>query len=191
MSRIVETARAFIGQVQYIFGADDVIGGKADCSGFTQYVFKTNGIDIGRTTASQWTSGGTKVSKENLKEGDLVFFHSTYNSGYVDNVSHVGIYAGNGNFIHCSSSGGVIESSLDESYWKTHFLGGLRKNGAYILDEIENNSTHIELSGGDNLTLLGNIVKYFIIIGLIITGVVMLVMSFGLEKNIIKGVIGG
>lgn len=192
MSRLVETARTFLGQVKYVFGANDVIGGKADCSSFIQYVLSVNGINVGRTTGEQWTSGGTKVSKENLQAGDLVFFHSTYNSGYVDNVSHVGIYAGNGKFIHCSSGAGtVVESSLDENYWNVHFLGGLRKNGAYIVDKIENESVEIELGNTRELTLFGTIVKYFLIIGLIVTGIVALVLTLGLEKNIIKGFIGG
>ena len=120
---VVETAKSYLGKVKYIFGANDVDGGKADCSSFVQYVYKKNGINIGRTTGEQWQEG-VNVSRENLKSGDAVYFHSTYDSNYIDDVSHVGIYIGNGQFIHCSSSkNNVVVSSLDDTYWKNHYLG--------------------------------------------------------------------
>ena len=103
---VVETAQDLVGKVDYVFGSNDIADGVGDCSSFTQYVFKQNGIDIGRTTEKQWTGIGTRIDGNNttLQAGDLVFFKNTYRSGYTDGVSHVGIYIGNGQFIHNSSS---------------------------------------------------------------------------------------
>lgn len=91
------------------------------------------GVNIGRDTQAQWTSNkGEKVSLDNLKAGDLVFFKDTYDSGHTDGVSHVGIYLGNGTFMHSgekssdSENGGVQRSSLSNSYWSQHYLGAKR-----------------------------------------------------------------
>ncbi len=68
-----------------------------DCSGFTKEVFELNGINIPRVSKEQ-AKVGLKVSKKNLKKGDLIFFNDKKSSA----VSHVGIYLGNGKFIHAS-----------------------------------------------------------------------------------------
>lgn len=93
-----------------------------DCSGFTQYVYKHVGISLSRTAAAQ-ASTGTRVEKAKLLPGDLVFF-ATGGGG----INHVGIYAGNGRFIHSSSptSGGVIYTSLKESYYAKSYVGARR-----------------------------------------------------------------
>lgn len=120
--KVVTKAKSYIGKVKYVFGASSPDSGKSDCSGFTQHVFKkAAGKSIGRTTTTQVTKG-KKVSKKNLKKGDLVFFQGTYRKG----VSHVGIYIGSGKFIHCSSSGGVKISSLSGSYYVQHWMEGRR-----------------------------------------------------------------
>lgn len=118
---IITFAKKYIGKVKYVFGASSPNTGKSDCSGYTQYVYKkAAGILIGRTTSEQ-VKKGTKVEKKNLKKGDLVFFQGTYRTG----VSHVGIYIGNGKFIHCHSSG-VSISKLSENYYAKHWLMGRR-----------------------------------------------------------------
>lgn len=124
--KVVKKAKSYIGKVRYVFGASSPDRGKSDCSGFTQYVYKkAAGKSIGRTTSEQ-VRKGKRIEKSKLKAGDLVFFKNTYNSGYIYGVSHVGIYVGNGKFVHCSSSGGVKASNLYESYYSKHWLMGRR-----------------------------------------------------------------
>ncbi|MCU0387447.1 MAG: C40 family peptidase [Chitinophagaceae bacterium] len=91
-----------------------------DCSAFMQvlgqYAF---GWMLPRTAREQYASL-KRISKEELKEGDLVFFNTT------GGVSHVGMYLQNGKFIHSSSSQGVSISDLDDQYWKARFIGARR-----------------------------------------------------------------
>lgn len=115
---IIATAKKYIG-VPYLWGGSTPSG--FDCSGFVQYVFKAHGISLNRTCETQYKHG-TYVSKSNLKPGDLVFFQNTYKSG----ISHVGIYIGNGQFIHASSSKGVVISNLSSSYYVSHYYGARR-----------------------------------------------------------------
>ncbi|WP_110112197.1 NlpC/P60 family protein [Bacillus sp. CGMCC 1.16541] len=87
-----------------------------DCSGFLGYVFKQSaGIQLPRTVDAMYQKG-QKVSKPAV--GDIVFFE-TYKKG----ASHAGIYLGNNQFIHSSSSKGVSIASLNNSYWKPRYLG--------------------------------------------------------------------
>lgn len=118
-NKIVNTAKSHLGK-PYVFGAAN--GKSFDCSGFTYYVFKQNGINIPRTSSSQ-ASVGSKVSKSNLQAGDLVIFSNTYKQG----PSHAGIYLGNNQFIHASSGGKrVMISSLNSSYYSKKFSYGRR-----------------------------------------------------------------
>lgn len=115
---IIKTAQKYMG-VPYVWGATTPDGW--DCSGFTQYVMKENGISIPRTAAEQFAAG-TPVDRNNLQAGDLVFF-TTYKSG----ASHVGFYMGGGKFIHASSVGKQVTiSSLDEQYYSDHYIGARR-----------------------------------------------------------------
>ena len=116
-SAVIATAKNYMG-VPYVWGGESPSG--FDCSGFTQYVLKKNGISIPRVTADQYGTGAS-VSKSNLRVGDLVFF-TTYKAG----PSHVGFYMGGGNFIHASSSKGVTISSLDSSYYSGRYIGARR-----------------------------------------------------------------
>jgi cell wall-associated NlpC family hydrolase len=113
--KIVDTAKQYLG-VPYVWGGSTPSG--FDCSGLTQYVFRAHGINLPRTTKEQWTVGKS-ISKSQLEIGDLVFFANTYTSG----ISHVGIYVGDNQFIHASSSKGVIISSLSNTYWAAHYYG--------------------------------------------------------------------
>lgn len=118
-SQIVASARTHLGK-PYSYGASN--GSSFDCSGFTQYVFRQNGISIPRTTEGQAVAGN-KVGRSDLQVGDLVIFNNTYKPG----PSHAGIYIGEGKFIHASSNGkGVTTSSLNESYYSSRFASGRR-----------------------------------------------------------------
>jgi len=96
--------------------------GGFDCSGFVVHVFGRHGISLPRTSYDQFKVG-TPVGRNELQPGDLVFF-TTYRSG----ASHVGIYYGNGQFLHASSARGrVIWTNLNtHQYYDSRFLGGRR-----------------------------------------------------------------
>ena len=115
--RVINSSLNYIG-VPYVFGGTTPSG--FDCSGFTRYVFAAAGISLPRTADVQFEVG-TPVSYENLAPGDLVFF-STYTYG----ASHCGIYMGDGNFIHASSSRGVVVDALGSSYWGSRYIGARR-----------------------------------------------------------------
>ena len=93
-----------------------------DCSGFTMYVYKHFGYSMGHSAVTQ-AYIGTYVPRNSLKAGDLVIFNNQSNTS----IGHVGIYVGNGNFIHASSgSGKVIISSLSNAYYNARYVTGRR-----------------------------------------------------------------
>jgi cell wall-associated NlpC family hydrolase len=112
IDNIIAEGKKYIG-IPYVWGGSTPNG--FDCSGFLNYIFAKNGVSIPRTVITIWNAG-TKVTT--LQKGDLVFFE-TYASG----PSHVGLYLGNRQFLHASSSAGVTISSLDNSYWSARYLG--------------------------------------------------------------------
>jgi hypothetical protein len=105
--------------VRYSYGGVTTEG--MDCSGFTCQVFKRGAnTDIPRSTAEQFRSG-RRVSREELRFGDLVFFNTTGES-----PSHVGIYLEDDIFAHASVVEGVTLSSLESTYYKKRFVGARR-----------------------------------------------------------------
>ena len=118
---LLKEAKKHLGK-KYIWGAN---GPKTfDCSGFTCYVCKKNGICIPRTSVQQ-AEFGKKLSRKELKSGDLIFFDTSRERKGI--VNHVGIYIGNDKFIHASSGAGkVVISSLDRPFYKQRFLWGER-----------------------------------------------------------------
>lgn len=112
-NRIVDEAKKYLG-VPYVWGGNTPSG--FDCSGFVQYVLKQFGITVPRTTELQ-AQVGSYITKSDLRPGDLVFLQNTYREG----ISHVGIYIGNDQMIHASSSKGVTISSLSSSYYLKHY----------------------------------------------------------------------
>lgn len=119
-SDIVSYAKKFLG-VPYVHGGSTPKG--FDCSGFTQYVMGHFGGSIPRTTTGQYSSGA-KISKSELKPGDLVFFKPSAGSS---RISHVGIYVGSGKFIHAPQPGESVKiSDLSSSYNVSHYYGSAR-----------------------------------------------------------------
>jgi peptidoglycan DL-endopeptidase LytE len=112
-SNVVDIAKKYIGS-PYAWGGTSPSG--FDCSGFIYYVFNQAGTSISRTNTEGYYSRSTAIS--NPKPGDLVFFKNTYKAG----ISHMGIYVGNGEFIHASDSG-VVVTKLSNSYWSPRFAG--------------------------------------------------------------------
>lgn len=100
---------------KYVYGGDSKRG--IDCSAFVKRMYsETFGINTTRTTLTL-RKEGYKINKEDLKPGDMVFFRKN---------KHVGIYIGNGEFVHSSSKRGVIKSTLKEGYYKKAFTQARR-----------------------------------------------------------------
>lgn len=115
-------ADALISDAKNLLGSSYVWGGTTpdgfDSSGFITYVFRQNGIKLSRTHREYWHEGESVSSP---RRGDVVFFE-TYREG----PSHAGIYLGNNEFIHNSSSQGVIITSMDNPYWSPKYIGAKR-----------------------------------------------------------------
>lgn len=113
---LTRSAMRFIG-VPYVFGGTSTYG--FDCSGYVQHVFAMLGVRLPRTADAQYYAGHS--TRGQIVAGDLVFFQT-----YLPGPSHVGIYLGNGKFVHASSSHGVTVSRLSDSYWAARYLGAKR-----------------------------------------------------------------
>jgi cell wall-associated NlpC family hydrolase len=116
---VAEVSGRYLG-VTYRYGGTTASSG-LDCSGFVQIVFAELGLKLPRTSALQFQAG-IEVAREDLTEGDLVFFDTTGRG-----VSHVGIYLKDNQFIHAASNPGKVTiSSLSEKYWQPKYLGARR-----------------------------------------------------------------
>ena len=107
--------------IKYRFGGNTPDTG-FDCSGFVRYVFSQSlGIALPRS-AAEISNIGKNVSRDELQPGDLVFFNTMKRA-----FSHVGIYMGNGKFIHSPRTGQSVQVvDMRDSYWKTRFNGARR-----------------------------------------------------------------
>nr|WP_312289749.1 C40 family peptidase [Clostridium chromiireducens] len=116
-TEVVNYAYKFLGK-PYVYGA---AGPNAfDCSGLTQFIYNKFGVNISRTTYTQ-VNEGIKVNRNELRAGDLVFFNTE------GSISHVGIYIGNGEFIHAPRSGKpVMVSSLSDGYYSQRYATARR-----------------------------------------------------------------
>ncbi|MGV6817016.1 MAG: C40 family peptidase [Thiotrichales bacterium] len=116
--------QSLLAHLRYWEGTPYAMGGSSkrgiDCSAYTQRVYAdVMGIDIPRSTSDQ-ARLGMRVSQAQLQTGDLVFFRTGITT------KHVGVYLGDGTFIHASTSDGVKRSSLDNRYWRKHYTGARR-----------------------------------------------------------------
>ena len=115
--QIVAYAKPFLG-VPYVYGGNGP--NCFDCSGFTKYVYAHFGVTLNRTATDQ-LANGTSVSKSQLQPGDLVFFRANTTKP----VSHVGIYIGNGQFIHASTNTYSVQiDRLDTGYYAGVYVYG-------------------------------------------------------------------
>jgi len=119
--RLVETASAWIG-TPYRYGSSSRKG--TDCSGFVTRIYHdVYGIDLSRSSRSMFQDV-KRVKKDKMRTGDLVFFRRSAKGP----IYHVGIYLKNNKFIHSATSGGVMVSSLKESYYSRNFYAAGRVN---------------------------------------------------------------
>lgn len=120
-----ETARKAVAHAREMIGKPYRYGGASpagfDCSGLVRYSYDRAGISLPRATGAQRQST-VLISARNLRAGDLVFFDQEGKK-----ASHVGIYLGDGRFVHAPSSGGRVRTdSLGAAYWKKHFVEARR-----------------------------------------------------------------
>jgi peptidoglycan DL-endopeptidase CwlO len=112
--RVVQYAKRFIG-VRYVYGGSSPRSG-FDCSGFVRYVYAHFGVSLPRSSYAQF-GDGRRVSRRSLRPGDLVFF---------DGVGHVGLYVGNGRFIHAPHTGTRVQISTLAGWYSARFSGARR-----------------------------------------------------------------
>ena len=102
--------------IKYVYCGESTHG--FDCSGFTKYIYAHFGVELPHFTGDQKKQGSSVDSKDDLLPGDLVFFR---------NWHHVGIFIGNGQFVHASSGKGeVVTSSLETGYYAEKYSGARR-----------------------------------------------------------------
>jgi len=117
-AKAITYARQMLGK-PYMYAGETPAG--FDCSGLVKYSYGRAGISLPRDTQSQRRMS-VLVSMHSLREGDLLFFDQEGRKN-----SHVGMYVGNGRFIHAPSSGGKVRTdSLNADFWKKHFVEARR-----------------------------------------------------------------
>lgn len=120
-AEIIRTARKYMGVPHCMGGTTAEC---MDCSGLLVRVFDAYGISIPHNSEAQARYGKIITRKENLRKGDLVFFIRTYRTSHF--ITHSGIYVGDNQFLHVSSSQGVTVTSLENTWWKDKFIFGTR-----------------------------------------------------------------
>jgi cell wall-associated NlpC family hydrolase len=117
--QVADVAQQYVGS-RYVWGGSSPAG--FDCTGFVMWVFGQFGVSMPHNEAGQLNSGD-RVSADELQPGDVLVFANTYRSG----LSHVGIYVGEGRFVHAvDESHGVLVSNLWDSYWAPRLVGATR-----------------------------------------------------------------
>ncbi|HLZ28968.1 MAG TPA: C40 family peptidase [Chloroflexota bacterium] len=118
-TQVADLAEHYVGS-RYIWGGASPTG--FDCTGFVMWVFGQFAVSLPHNEAGQLASGAS-ISADDLAPGDVVVFANTYRSG----LSHVGIYVGDGQFVHAANeSTGVIVNNLWDDYWGPRFVGASR-----------------------------------------------------------------
>jgi cell wall-associated NlpC family hydrolase len=117
ITSILETAEALQGTPYCYAGSTTKC---FDCSGFVNYCFDKVNMSLPRTSRELFKAG-RPITDDEIVPGDLVFFNTNGKA-----ISHVGIYTGNGQFIHASTSNGVMTSPLSDRYWAPRYVGARR-----------------------------------------------------------------
>jgi len=121
---IVKYAQKFLG-TPYVWGGNSLTSG-IDCSGLVQQVYKNFGLNVSRTTYTQ-IGEGKAIGQNELQAGDMIFFDTDKSTSGPD---HVGIYIGNGKFIHAPRPGKSVEiADMRSGYYQKLFMGGRRISG--------------------------------------------------------------
>ncbi|MCR8642758.1 C40 family peptidase [Paenibacillus sp. N1-5-1-14] len=120
---IIKDAKALASKVQYKYGKNDPKRFIFDCSSFTKYLYQKQGVNLKWGSALQSKQGTPIKNAKNLKKGDLVHF----SVGTPGKIAHVGIYIGDGKFIHnLNEKSDVVISDMSKGYWKNKFITGTR-----------------------------------------------------------------
>lgn len=122
-NNIISYGKTFLG-TPYKFGASTSTTKYFDCSSLMKRIYAKYGVTLPRTSVEQ-SKKGVAVSKANLKKGDLLFF-STGSRSNGKNVTHVGMYIGNGKMLHTYGSPGVMITDINKAHWKNTYLKARR-----------------------------------------------------------------
>jgi len=126
---IITVAKRYLG-APYKFGGYSFKTG-IDCSGYVKKIFSKFNVELPRTARDIYYNAGTRVAKSQLQTGDLVFFRT-----YASYPSHVGIYMGNGQFIHASSGAHKVSiTSLNKNYYTKRYIGAKRIQLSAIFED--------------------------------------------------------
>jgi len=130
-SRLVSSAMGFLG-VPYKYGGNSVESGGFDCSGFVRAVYEQSIGKVLPRRASDQASATEIIDRQELKPGDLVFFNTMRRA-----FSHVGIYVGDGKFIHAPRAGATVRvEDMRQAYWQKRFNGARRVAPTQGLDAL-------------------------------------------------------
>ena len=124
-SSIITTKENLISTAEKLRGSSYLWGGMSgngiDCSGYVHMIYRANGVQIHRDADLQFYYDGIDVARDNLQSGDLIFFQSR------GEITHVGMYLNNEQFIHSSSGKGEVSTAyLSSSYYSSHYAGAKR-----------------------------------------------------------------
>ena len=164
---IVNTAMQFLG-VPYVWGGTSPSG--FDCSGLVQYSYAQNGVDIPRVAQDQYNAS-TKISRDQLQAGDLVFGGTSTN-----NITHVMMYIGDGKVVHAPRTGEVVKVIDLDSY--ANVVGYGTYGSATNTGDINTQTTALSVKADG---ILSKIVQFLIILVVAFIAVVFFMKAFEIK----------